>query len=128
MTDDNDFAPVCLQNVFVYTVDEEQAPPSDVTSGDNLLECTDNDATPAFSALTYTIADPAAAALFEVVQAGEGVRKVVTKVTLDRETLDRYEFNVTVSDGVASDSLRVNVMVMDVEDSNPEFLAPQYVP
>ena len=47
---------------------------------------------------------------------------IVTNETLDREQVDRYTFMVQAHDGMRSSNTLIEVVVLDFNDHNPEFL------
>lgn len=52
---------------------------------------------------------------------------IFTRESLDRETKSNYELNLTVTDGIHSNSTKLEIKVIDTNDNYPQFSNLMYV-
>lgn len=121
VTDVNDNIPSFSPPLLRVDFDEGNYP------GDKVLDAIATDADSGSNAeLTYSIAEPAAAQLFEI-DANTG--EVRVKAALNREEREHYKFHVAAADkGVPSKTgtATVEVTVQDVNDNDPKFMLDDY--
>lgn len=130
IVDVNDNQPMFVQEEYSGNVSEASAAGSVVLDGNNWpLVIKANDADSGDNALLrYSIVEPEAQQLFDI-DGSTGALK--SKVTLDHEVAEKYEFTVQVEDSgmpsrTAEVAARVTVRVLDVNDSPPRFSQEEY--
>ncbi|XP_034473872.1 cadherin-related tumor suppressor [Drosophila innubila] len=124
--DENDEAPQFSQQELQITLSEDVAPQSLIA----LLSATDNDQGTNGS-VTYSLA-PSVDRLYPQQFAIDAITgQLMTRKTLDRETMANYEIFVIARDQGApspqSATATVHLIVADVNDNNPEFYPKHYI-
>lgn len=110
--DVNDEPPVITNTDFAFSISEDTQIGAITVFDVNAMD-------PDTQTLTYSITPGTTFTINS-----EGV--VTTIVTLDREAISSYSVNVSVSDGLFSDSQIFTVEITDINDNSPEFNQTTY--
>uniref|UniRef100_A0A1I8IF75 CA domain-containing protein n=1 Tax=Macrostomum lignano TaxID=282301 RepID=A0A1I8IF75_9PLAT len=112
--DENDNPPNFTRPIFQMQLDEELEPGTTI----GRVKAVDVDEWPALNYSLLAGSDPDA----EVVSVDSDSGLVRSRVRFDRETRDRYQFQVMASDGVHAATALVELTIADVNDHAPEWV------